>query len=397
MITSISRIKVCRELQYPPTCPDLILIPFRVVRAHIIRELQWPPSCPDLILMYFKVGRGKNVFNSGSRNSKGRYLGDWKLRSYTRKRRSTLIAGPVADVQATHGHHVGLLVLEPVAVRALRAIFPILQHPVVGQLLVDLLHPLDVHAAGHRVVHHRQRVVLAHDALRRPLDVLGGGPRLVDVLRRHVLQHRQVIQIYFEEFLTFIPSSQESQRSPRVKKHATACLARWWIQPSCLSCVIMASIQGKPNSLVERQPKRRYGDRPVCDGSSDWGVILGRPNDATHAFRSRWRSRRASDSVSPPCQTGGVKPVGKKEQFVFEFISAASRLPSVSKPSSSSVGTPYRSSWSSDSGVVAPFSAVALTGSSGCGGGPMHATTARNWWYVSGAVPPLRSMMCSRW
>lgn len=65
---------------------------------------------------------------------------------------------------------------------------------------------------------------------------------------------------------TFIPSSHESQRSPltanehdwilniskaipkniviiyRVKKQATACLAKWWIQPSSLNCVIIASI-----------------------------------------------------------------------------------------------------------------------------------------------------------
>ena len=45
---------------------------------------------------------------------------------------------------------------------------------------------------------------------------------------------------------TFIPSSQEIQRSPRVRKHATACRAIWWIHPSCLSCVIMASIHGNP-------------------------------------------------------------------------------------------------------------------------------------------------------
>lgn len=45
---------------------------------------------------------------------------------------------------------------------------------------------------------------------------------------------------------TFIPSSHEIQRSPLVKKQATACLARWWIQPSSRSWVIIASIHGKP-------------------------------------------------------------------------------------------------------------------------------------------------------
>lgn len=43
-----------------------------------------------------------------------------------------------------------------------------------------------------------------------------------------------------------MPLSQLIQRSPLVRKQATACLARWWIQPSCLSWVMMASIQGKP-------------------------------------------------------------------------------------------------------------------------------------------------------
>lgn len=46
--------------------------------------------------------------------------------------------------------------------------------------------------------------------------------------------------------LTLTPHSQLIQRSPRVRKQATACLARWWIQPSCRSCVMIASIQGKP-------------------------------------------------------------------------------------------------------------------------------------------------------
>ena len=46
--------------------------------------------------------------------------------------------------------------------------------------------------------------------------------------------------------LTLTPDSQLIQRSPLVRKQATACLARWWIHPSCLSWVMIASIQGKP-------------------------------------------------------------------------------------------------------------------------------------------------------
>lgn len=45
---------------------------------------------------------------------------------------------------------------------------------------------------------------------------------------------------------TFIPSSHEIQRSPLVKKQATACLARWCIQPSSLNWVMIASIHGNP-------------------------------------------------------------------------------------------------------------------------------------------------------
>ena len=43
---------------------------------------------------------------------------------------------------------------------------------------------------------------------------------------------------------TFMPCSQLIHKSPLVRKQATECLARWWIQPSCLSCVIIASMNG---------------------------------------------------------------------------------------------------------------------------------------------------------
>lgn len=45
---------------------------------------------------------------------------------------------------------------------------------------------------------------------------------------------------------TFWPSSQLIHKSPRVRKHATACRARWWIHPSRRSCVMMASMKGNP-------------------------------------------------------------------------------------------------------------------------------------------------------
>lgn len=54
------------------------------------------------------------------------------------------------------------------------------------------------------------------------------------------------MSMYNKWHFTFIPSSQEIQRSPLVKKQATACLAKWCIQPSSLSCVMIASIQGNP-------------------------------------------------------------------------------------------------------------------------------------------------------
>ena len=42
------------------------------------------------------------------------------------------------------------------------------------------------------------------------------------------------------------PLSQLTYRSPRVRKQATECLARWCIQPSRCNCVMIASIQGYP-------------------------------------------------------------------------------------------------------------------------------------------------------
>ena len=42
------------------------------------------------------------------------------------------------------------------------------------------------------------------------------------------------------------PRSQCWKRSPRVRKQATAWRARWWIQPSSRSCVMIASMNGYP-------------------------------------------------------------------------------------------------------------------------------------------------------
>ena len=64
-----------------------------------------------------------------------------------------------------------------------------------------------------------------------------------------------------------------------------------------------------------------------------WGVIFGSPKEATQALRSRCLSSLDNASISPPCQTGGFRD-------------------SQSKPSSSRLGTPNFSSWSSCNGVV---------------------------------------------
>lgn len=53
---------------------------------------------------------------------------------------------------------------------------------VAGQLLVDLLHALDVEAAGLGVVHHGLWVMHANDALGCLLHALRGVPGVVDVL-----------------------------------------------------------------------------------------------------------------------------------------------------------------------------------------------------------------------
>lgn len=59
---------------------------------------------------------------------------------------------------------------------------------VVGQLLVNLLHPLDVQSAALGVVYHGLGVIHPHHAVGRLLDRLRGIPGLVEVPVWVVLQ-----------------------------------------------------------------------------------------------------------------------------------------------------------------------------------------------------------------
>lgn len=60
------------------------------------------------------------------------------------------------------------------------------------QLLIHLLHPLDVDARSLVVIHHRQRVLLADDAFGGVLYAKRRIPRFMDIPGRKVLQHRQI-------------------------------------------------------------------------------------------------------------------------------------------------------------------------------------------------------------
>lgn len=63
---------------------------------------------------------------------------------------------------------------------------------VVNQLLVDLLHPLDIILALLDVIHHWHGIISANDALCSSLNRLGRGPGFMDVLGGEVLKHGQV-------------------------------------------------------------------------------------------------------------------------------------------------------------------------------------------------------------
>lgn len=69
---------------------------------------------------------------------------------------------------------------------------PLTKASVAGELLVDLLHALDVEAAGLGVVHHGLGVVHAHNALGRLLHALRCVPGVVDVLSWEAAQDGQV-------------------------------------------------------------------------------------------------------------------------------------------------------------------------------------------------------------
>lgn len=83
----------------------------------------------------------------------------------------------------------------PVACRGLhwqREKLRLTESSVVRQLLVNLLHPLDVEATALRVVNHRFGIVHAHHTVGRLLDRLWCVPRLVDVTVGIVLQDGNV-------------------------------------------------------------------------------------------------------------------------------------------------------------------------------------------------------------
>lgn len=64
------------------------------------------------------------------------------------------------------------------------------QSSVSAQLLVDLLHPLDVEPARLCVVHHGLRVMDSDDALGRCLHGLWSVPRVIDELSRKTSEDR---------------------------------------------------------------------------------------------------------------------------------------------------------------------------------------------------------------
>ena len=65
----------------------------------------------------------------------------------------------------------------------------------------------------------------------------------------------------------------------------------------------------------------------------------------------------------------------------------------MSRPSSSSDGTPYFSSWSSEIGVEQLPNECTSSVGTGCSGGPNELMMARNFLYVRGGVPPLFFMI----
>lgn len=66
------------------------------------------------------------------------------------------------------------------------------QSSVAGELLINLLHPLYVDAAGLSMVHHGFGVVDSYDALGSLLHFLRGIPRIIDVFGWKAPQYGQV-------------------------------------------------------------------------------------------------------------------------------------------------------------------------------------------------------------
>lgn len=66
------------------------------------------------------------------------------------------------------------------------------QSSVAGKLLVNLLHPLYVDAAGLSMVHHGLGVMDSYDALGCLLHILWGIPRIIDVFGWKTPQYGQI-------------------------------------------------------------------------------------------------------------------------------------------------------------------------------------------------------------
>lgn len=66
------------------------------------------------------------------------------------------------------------------------------QPSVAGKLLVYLLHPLYVDAAGFSMVYHGLRIMDANDAFCCFLHFLRGIPRIIDVFCWKILQRGQI-------------------------------------------------------------------------------------------------------------------------------------------------------------------------------------------------------------
>lgn len=67
--------------------------------------------------------------------------------------------------------------------------------PVAGQLLVNLLHSLNVYPAGLSVINHGFRVVHSNYALCDLLNTFWGIPRVIDEFGREAPQYGQIASV----------------------------------------------------------------------------------------------------------------------------------------------------------------------------------------------------------